>query len=872
MKRIILLALFTVGIFLNAIATHNRAGEITYRYISGLTYEATITTYTDVRSPQADRNELELKWGDGASSKLPRVNGGGAGVVIGNDIRKNEYVGRHTYQGPGRFRLTMEDPNRVAGIENIAGSVNVPFFIESILFIGNYTPTNNSPVLLNPPIDMACVNKRFIHNPGATDPEGDSLSYSLVPVRGQNGDVSPNYFIPPNVTINQLTGDMIWNTPQQQGVYNFAILITEWRRVGGVLVNVGSVVRDLQVSVGFCNNDPPVIAELRDTCIEAGVLLELPVTATDPNNDIITLSASGAPLLINNNPALFPEVTARGTVTGTLTWTPSCAQVRRNPYIVYFKAIDNAANIPLPDYKSLNITVVGPAPKNPAAEARGNDIALSWNISVCTEVTGYQIYRSTGSYGFVPGPCETGVPAYTGFSLVGSVTGRSDTTYLDRDLIHGQKYCYMIVATFPDGALSYASEEVCEELKKDVPIITNADILTTAAQGSVRVAWSAPTELNTVQFPGPYYYRVFRATGLTGADLRLIDSTAVNTNIALADTIYLDTRANTTASLSYRIELVSGSQRVGHTQIASAVFLQVSPVPAGEALNVSWELNVPWTNRRYDIFRKGPNETTFDSLASTTSLAYLDTGLINRQEYCYYIRSVGEYSIDGIVNPIVNNSQIVCASPEDTEPPCPPILAINGDCDLEVNTLTWKLPQEINFCRNDAVKYNIYFTPVLGGEFSKAAEIAGNMENQFIHQRPNSIAGCYYITAVDLFGNETQMIDTVCVDNCPLYELPNVFSPDGDNVNDFFRPFPYKFVESVDLKVFNRWGQIVFETSNPDIFWNGVNKDTGRMSTQGVYFYVCTVNEIRLQGILPRLLQGQVHLFRNANDIPQIPD
>ncbi|MBA3901306.1 MAG: gliding motility-associated C-terminal domain-containing protein, partial [Bacteroidetes bacterium] len=213
MKKFLALALFLVGVCTSAIATHNRAGEITYRHLGGLKYEATITTYTKESSQQADRNVLTLLWGDGHSSDLPRTNGNGQSLV--NDIKKNIYKGEHTYAGPGNYIMSMEDPNRVGNIINITGSINVPFYIQTKLVInpfgGEY---NSSPVLNFPPIDDACLNKLFIHNPGATDPDGDSLSYKLIDVRGSNGEKAPQYYIPANVTINAITGNLVWNTPQ----------------------------------------------------------------------------------------------------------------------------------------------------------------------------------------------------------------------------------------------------------------------------------------------------------------------------------------------------------------------------------------------------------------------------------------------------------------------------------------------------------------------------------------------------------------------------------------------------------------------------------------------------------------------------------
>ena len=68
----ILLIIFVLAVTANtANATHQRAGEISYVYISGLTYEFTITTYTYTPSP-ADRPQIEVFWGDGTSSIIDR--------------------------------------------------------------------------------------------------------------------------------------------------------------------------------------------------------------------------------------------------------------------------------------------------------------------------------------------------------------------------------------------------------------------------------------------------------------------------------------------------------------------------------------------------------------------------------------------------------------------------------------------------------------------------------------------------------------------------------------------------------------------------------------------------------------------------------
>jgi hypothetical protein len=53
----------------------------------------------------------------------------------------------------------------------------------------------------------------------------------------------------------------------------------------------------------------------------------------------------------------------------------------------------------------------------------------------------------------------------------------------------------------------------------------------------------------------------------------------------------------------------------------------------------------------------------------------------------------------------------------------------------------------------------------------------------------------------------------------------------------------------------------MFETTDPDIFWDGKNKDSKAQCSDGTYFYVCIVNEIHVEGIKPRVLKGFIQLI-----------
>jgi gliding motility-associated-like protein len=66
--------------------------------------------------------------------------------------------------------------------------------------------------------------------------------------------------------------------------------------------------------------------------------------------------------------------------------------------------------------------------------------------------------------------------------------------------------------------------------------------------------------------------------------------------------------------------------------------------------------------------------------------------------------------------------------------------------------------------------------------------------------------------------------------------LPNIFTPNGDGVNDFFRPKMYG-VKELSCTIFDRWGKLVYEFRDINDKWDGRNKEN-RESSAGTYFYV----------------------------------
>jgi len=851
----------------SAHATHNRSGSITYRYLYGNTYEFTVKTCTKSTS-EVNRNELIIKWGDGSLDTIPKVN-----TIIPSpntyDVQENYYIGTHTYTGPGTFIVSMEDPNRNAGVINIVNSVNAVFCIQTELVISPFIGTPNNSLLIEdcPCPEFACLNQTYCYNLSAYDPDGDSLAYSFVPCKGVDClemSIPSIYTYPDDVgggllTIDSITGTLCWENPQVQGEYNIAIKISEYR--SGIYI--GSVLQDMQLTVKVCNNDQPDIVEKADTCVFVGDNINLNFTATDPS-DVVHIYATGAIFNSTENPAVFVEDSQSLTATGQFNWTPNCNQASYEAYPIIIHAEDFNATIQLSDLMDYKIIVKIPPIQNLSVNPIGTHMQLNWDQPTFgCEIDHYNIYRKTSPSTYTDNCCSSGAPLSMGYTLISTST---DTLFLDDSVLEiGNNYCYLVTLINTNGIESCVSQQVCNSLNFEVPVMTNVSVFeTSTTTGKDSIYWSWPKELNLVNFPGPFHYQLFRHDNFVDGTDVLVFTSTTHPILSDVDTFYYDLNINSKSiPYTYRVELFSNNALIGSSTPASSIFLNLTP--NDNQLELTWEEHIPWTNTNYEIYRESSvGSGTFNLIGTSTVASYIDLNLINQKDYCYKIKTFGEFTQNGIRSPIENWSQIQCGAPFDYTAPCAPVITISGDCDKETTTLTWTNP---NFsCADDVTSYNLYYAQFEGDSLELLATINSDLDTVFVHDGRGSIAGCYYVTAIDSlpYQNESVPSNIVCIDNCEgYYNLPNVFTPSSDGINDLYHPLlPYKFLESVDFQVFNRWGVLVYSTTDPMINWNGTYLDSGELVSDGVYFYICQINEIKLAGIKSRSIQGNITIFR----------
>jgi gliding motility-associated-like protein len=911
-----------LGIVSESFATHIRAGEIIAERVSvqTLTYKITVVGYTDTRSSVVF-GPGRINFGDGREEQLNTKSDFSLVQDLGNKIEKNTFVITHTFQGPGKYKIRFQEFNRNDLTLNMDNSVETPFYVETEIIIDPFFGVNNSPVLTIPPVDNGAVNVRYIHNPGAYDPDGDSLSYALDipkqqferPVNNYRSPASPEFSksqqsgaTPAFLRIDPVFGDLIWDAPGTAGQFNVAFRIIEWRKINGKFTQIGYVVRDMQIIIENSNNRRPVLILPPDLCVEAGTLIEEIIQGSDPDGDPIKIEIYGEPIQINASPANYTPVSKFQPQPGIVnfSWQTICNHVRAREYEVRVRISDQPKSGPsLVDIQTWRIKIVGPPPAWDALEQQpGRTAKLSWDPYSCANsASEMQIWRRINSDPYLPDSCETGIRP--GYELVG-ITNMQTFSFTDinggEGLAPGNTYCYRLVAAYPEPrlGLSIVSEEICITIDVDVPIITNVSVETTNPQnGEIFVKWTPPYDIDKTQFPGPYRYELLRSEGFTGIQNR--------TSLGItSDTLFTDKGINTENLVyNYKVVLLDQNVRVDTSSSASSVRLE--PTIINEAIELKWSFNVPWNNQisqyKHEVWRNRTDAAsqdviTFQKIAevdvTTAGFKYLDNGSFNGVplkkdlEYCYYVVTKGAYNVEGLMYPLENKSQITCAKPDDNRLPCPPVLTFEGpECSAYVaeqpcgsnnyvHDLSWK-PDFSGNCDNELSGYKLYFTPDgEEGTFNLVGQFLSIQSATTITNLPN-YRGCYYITAVDRSGNESKPSNVVCVDNCPVYNLPNAFTPNGDGNNDTFIAFdnPFsacpRFVTGVEIFIVNRWGVEVFrynsvESNENDIFirWNGRDQN-GNDLPVGTYFYSGKVYfDVLDPSLQQRELKGTIQILR----------
>jgi len=228
------------------------------------------------------------------------------------------------------YLLSWSHCCRNAAITNLVSPTSLSFYVETKMDNLN-APNNSSPRFNIDPIFVLFTNQNHVYSVGVTDPEGDSIVYSLTTpfntVMNPVPYLLPYSFSNPITASSPLTIDqngVMTVTPTAVEVDAYAVLIEEY--VGGVLAT--SMIRDMQVSVTYNSNKLPTLTGLNggnsfsDTICLSDTATYF-VTATDSNTTDTLSILPATNLSLGLNPFSAAVGSAQGAVTSNFNWVPT---------------------------------------------------------------------------------------------------------------------------------------------------------------------------------------------------------------------------------------------------------------------------------------------------------------------------------------------------------------------------------------------------------------------------------------------------------------------------------------------------------------------------------------------------------------------
>jgi gliding motility-associated-like protein len=130
------------------------------------------------------------------------------------------------------------------------------------------------------------------------------------------------------------------------------------------------------------------------------------------------------------------------------------------------------------------------------------------------------------------------------------------------------------------------------------------------------------------------------------------------------------------------------------------------------------------------------------------------------------------------------------------------------------------------------------------------------------HEFPKTTFGEYTVilTVKNAIGcTDTASIKITVQAPDPIYVIPNVFTPNGDNNNDVFQLANPENIKEVQTLIVNRWGNVILEQTDSTLTWNGKVNNSGQLCSGGVYFYT-----MKITGLNGKVIEekGFLHLIR----------
>ncbi|MEN9699571.1 MAG: hypothetical protein RLZZ301_769 [Bacteroidota bacterium] len=868
-------------------ASHIIGGDMYYDYIGNNQYRFFITLYRDCNSSGAAYdNPLYLSVFKQGNIHLETVEVPFPGSVI-LPINFNNpcatppsgiCVERAIYQYvltlppiPGGYTVSYQRCCRGPNVTNLIAPDNTGLTLVTHI-PGSDTgfQVNSSPRFSNYPPVLLCNNDQLVFNHVATDPDGDQLVYSLVtPYSGANSSApQPTQMPPPpyfpvnwqanynaqvplgpgsSTIINSSTG-ILTVDPNMLGLFVVGVRVQEYRN--GVLI--GETIRDFLFRVFDCNIQLSAILPLQ-TQLPTFVSYCNGLTVQFVNNSYGGSSYYwnfGVPSVTSDvSTAFAPTYTypSSGTYTAQLIVNPgnACTDTAYMDIIV-----NDSLEVSWTSQDSLclqanSFDFVGQV-SNPQAN-------LSWTFPQTANLT-----SATGNL------VSNVQFNQAGFQLV-SIT--ADIGYCQESFLDS-------VYLFGDPLASIQVPPLIECLGYTITFGN-------ASQNSNQYQWDfgngqgSSNALPTTTFPGPGLYTI---SLIAGSSPICLDSTSVQVQIEqpillamthsdslCIDSLFLfEAQVSGPSTTQYHWEFGTQAQPSTSTALTAnwIHYLQAGPQPVlliGEtqlckdtlatSVAVFGHPSINFMTLTPDICAPGFAQFVNSSQTDVPTLYTWDfgdgsTSTATNPNHIY--PNVGNYTVSLTLQTLFGCVETLYMAQQDliTVHPSP--------------TAGFTVDRtHVDVCDNQVV-----FTSTAQG----ASTYTYLVDQQEVAYHAATITHAYHHSGTDHpmqivtndYGCSDTVLGTIQVDPFTLY-APNTFTPNQDKHNEVFNVVTDFEVSDWSLEIFNRWGQCVFQTTNPSQAWDGTYN--GMACQDGNYNYVVKYRQCD-QPYIRKQREGMVTLLK----------
>lgn len=839
MKKCLYLFLLLFSVT-GAWANHITGGEMYYVLVSqsgnNYTYRVTLKLYRDCNAPPnsaqldptaaisifSNANFLPVWNGSVPMSTRIDQNLTSPGPCIQNPPVVCYQVGYYEFTitlpgTPQGYTITYQRCCRIAGINNLFGSNSVGATYTAQIPGTSSLPTgpaNNSARFLGKDTVIVCANNYFCYDWGATDSDGDSLSYDFCTayIGGTTGAPAPNPPNPPpyqsvpysgsfssgaplgpNVKIDPKTG-MMCGTAPALGIYVVTVCVTEWRN--GIAIAVQR--KDLQIKVGDCN-------------LAASVPIVL-----DINGAVISPDEAGCKSFTFNFKNNVPP----------------------NPLIrtYYWEFGDGGTSTDAVPVHTFNDTGVY---NIKLVINRGEECGDSTNTIL-------KVYP-----GFSTGFDYSGICFYnptnfidTSTSVYGTINywkwdfGKPSVSN-DTSRLRNPSYNYGLPGTYDASLIVKTSKGCVDTVKKQVTIIDKpvinlafrdtlicrGDTLRLKASGIGNFSWLPNSNISATNVPDP----VVNPPSTAIYKVQLDDSGCINTDsvqVRVITFVTLNAMADTTICATDPVQLTATTDGLRFLWSPSAnmndptVLSPIVQPPATTTYRITATVgscsatdSVRITLVPYPVANAGS-----DQAICYGSSAQLNGSIVGSTFNWSPTNTItGAGTLSPVASPLQTTAYVLtvydtigCPKPGRDTVVVNVFPKINANAGRDTAVV---INQPLQLLASGGVAYQ--WSPVTGLSRSNIANPVAMYDGSFDSIR-------YTVTVYDENGcSATTEVAVKIFKTNPQIFVPSAFTPNGDGLNDVVRPIAVGLTKIDYFRIYNRWGQLVFSTTRNGQGWDG---------------------------------------------------